>query len=173
MKSVRTKPGASALQVTPLAPYSTASARVKAAMAPLAVAYAAILGMVACPATEDIRTMRPKPRLPMPGKTARAQWKAPLTCTLCKACHSAAVISTTGLRFWLPALLTSTSMARPAASSWETASATATSSATLNGATWALMPSSARRPRAASQASRERSLITTCAPAFPNPRAMA
>ncbi|KAG0744909.1 hypothetical protein G6F24_015998 [Rhizopus arrhizus] len=83
-------------------------------MAPLAVAYAAMFGMVACPATDDIRMTRPKPRLPIPGNTARAQWNAPLTCTFCSACHSAGVISTTGLRFWLPALLTSTS----ASGSW-------------------------------------------------------
>ena len=130
-----------------------------------------MLGMVACPATDDISTMRPKPRRTMPGSAARAQLKAPLTCTFCSACHSAGVISTTGLRFWLPALLTSTSGAHPAASS--SRSATASPSATSNGAPRAGMPAAFKRSQAASQACADRSLTTTFAPARPSARAMA
>ena len=129
--------------------------------------------MVACPATDDISTMRPKPRRTMPGSAARAQLKAPLTCTFCSACHSAGVISTTGLRFWLPALLTSTSGAHPAASSSRSAAATASPSATSNGAPRAGMPAAFKRSQAASQACADRSLTTTFAPARPSARAMA
>ncbi|BDC28051.1 hypothetical protein NB2BOR_A23420 [Bordetella parapertussis] len=38
-------------------------------------------GMHARAATDEVMMMRPPPWLIMPGSTARAQWKAPLTCT--------------------------------------------------------------------------------------------
>ncbi|KAG0751896.1 hypothetical protein G6F22_022040 [Rhizopus arrhizus] len=64
-------------------------------------------------------------------------------------------------------------MANPAASNWATVAATASPSATSNGALRALMPSAASCAQAASQASIDRSLMTTSAPAIPRPRAMA
>ena len=130
-----------------------------------------MLGMVACPATDDISTMRPKPRRTMPGSAARAQLKAPLTCTFCSACHSAGVISTTGLRFWLPALLTSTSGAHPAASSSRSARDGLAVGHVERRAR--RMPAAFKRSQAASQACADRSLTTTFAPARPSARAMA
>ena len=131
-----------------------------------------MLGMVACPATDDISTMRPKPRRTMPGSAARAQLKAPLTCTFCSACHSAGVISTTGLRFWLPALLTSTSGAHPAASSSRSGrDGLAVGHVERRACAW--MPAALKRSQAASQACADRSLTTTFAPAWPSAWAMA
>src|SRR5690606_27058647 len=103
----------------------------------------------------------------MPGSTARAQLNAPLTWTLRIDCHTEGSCSTTGARFWFPALLTSTSGAQPASDRPSAPSCTAPGSDTSNTTPRASMPWDCNAATASLQGSGRTSLTMMRAPALP------
>ena len=123
-------PGQTTFTVMQWRASSRASAFEKPMSAALQPEYTASPVLPTRPASEEMLTIRPRPRAIMPSTTARVAWSAPLKLTAIRRSQSAGSLSAKSARRSQPALLTSTSTGPTASATARTAASTATGSLT-------------------------------------------
>src|SRR3954447_874760 len=120
---------------------------------------------------EQTLMILPRPRAIMRGATARVTRKALVRSASITSRHCASVISSSGARRWIPALLIRTSTGATSASTRAIAAATAAPSVTSKAAVATRAPSPRSPSAAAASFASSRPLSTSAAPAAARPRA--